>query len=280
MEPYQFWHALPRSLRTRLRETGVYDVGRQLNEWLWRTDVYVRSKYDFTWVIVSFDEFETGLYVPTNEQPWWREYEEYGCHEPLTSKTLFHLVEKGDTVWDMGSRLGYFSTLAADLNRSPERVHTFESSISRWRFIEENNHARFNGAMHVNNVRIGDSDTDRTVTGDTYARRHGTPDVVKIDIEGAEVAALRGMKRVIERHKPALIIEAHPDLIKAADGHDTDEKLLELLQQYYDDIRISFDFRRPDGDWVPVETRWGERFDIPNVAEGEHDYYQLLCQGR
>jgi hypothetical protein len=35
------------------------------------------------------------------------------------------------------------------------------------------------------------------------------PDVVKIDVEGAEVAALNGMAMVFSRARPTLIIECH-----------------------------------------------------------------------
>lgn len=278
MEPYQIWHSLPRSIRRRLRHSLWFRLGEQLNDWLWRTDLYAQVKYEFTWVTVSFAGFETELYVPANERPWWREYDRYGCHEPLTSRTLVDLIEEGDTVWDMGSRLGYFSTLAAVLNGSPENVHTFEASVSRWRFVEENNRVGFGGVMNVNNVAVGDGESGRTLRGDTYAREHGPPDVVKIDIEGAEVAALRGMERTIEKHKPALIVEGHPALIEDIEGGDTDEALLEFLRRYYNDIRISFDFRSPDGDWTRVEDSWEDRFETSSVGEDEHDYYQLLCR--
>ena len=39
------------------------------------------------------------------------------------------------------------------------------------------------------------------------------PDVIKIDIEGYEVQALRGMRQTLERHHPHLLIELHTDLL-------------------------------------------------------------------
>jgi hypothetical protein len=35
------------------------------------------------------------------------------------------------------------------------------------------------------------------------------PTLVKIDVEGAEVAVLEGMRATIERHRPAIICELH-----------------------------------------------------------------------
>jgi len=278
IEPYRLWNRLPDSLRGRLHNTVLFRTGRGLNDWLWRTDLYARLRYDFIWIIVSFDGFETELFVPATERPWWREYDRHGCHEPLTSRTFVELIDEDDRVWDLGSRLGYFSTLAATVNGAPGSVHTFEASISRWRFIEENNRARFDGSMQVNNVRVSDTDGTYRLKGDTYAKKHGPPDLVKMDIEGAEVDALKGMEQTIENHEPTLIVEGHPTLIEASDDGRTDEALLDFLRQHYDDIKISFDFREPDGEWEPVDPIWNDRFNICDVADKEYDYYQLLCR--
>jgi len=249
-----------------------------LNDWLWRTDWYARIKYDFTAVPVAVDGFETQLYLPESGRPWWREYERHGCHEPLASRTLLRTIEHGDTLWDMGSRFGYFSTIAALANDTPERVHVFEPRVSNWRLVEENNRAVFGGAMHVNNVGVGAAEGDRTVSGDAYADAHGPPDAVKIDIEGAEVAAICGMERLLKRQRPLLIVEGHPDLIPGNDRGDPDETLLALLREYYDGIRIAFDFRSPDGQWEPVAAHWDRRFERRELSDDEYDQYQLLCR--
>lgn len=49
------------------------------------------------------------------------------------------------------------------------------------------------------------------VTIDEDIETHGlpAPDFVKIDIEGMELAALRGMRRTLTRHRPALYLEMH-----------------------------------------------------------------------
>ena len=42
-----------------------------------------------------------------------------------------------------------------------------------------------------------------------------SPDVIKIDVEGAEEAVLNGARHILEMHKPSLFIEAHSrDLAK------------------------------------------------------------------
>jgi FkbM family methyltransferase len=44
---------------------------------------------------------------------------------------------------------------------------------------------------------------------DTWSKDKRPPDVVKVDVEGAEIETLRGAKRMIKRHRPLLIIEVH-----------------------------------------------------------------------
>ena len=46
---------------------------------------------------------------------------------------------------------------------------------------------------------------------DTYCMNHSPPDAIKMDIEGAEVAAIYGAWETIKKHFPKLFIELHPD---------------------------------------------------------------------
>jgi FkbM family methyltransferase len=47
------------------------------------------------------------------------------------------------------------------------------------------------------------------------------PDLVKIDVEGAEIDVLEGMRRTIEEHRPAIVCELHetaPQFVATMDG--------------------------------------------------------------
>lgn len=272
-QPYRVWNALPRSVRERVSGTKAFDLLERGNEWLWRTDWYLNRQYEFTWVSVEVNGIETRLYVPMEKRPWWREYERCGCHEPLTSKTFVEAIDEGDTVWDMGSRFGYFSTLAAVANGSAEDVHVFEHSVSNWRVVEENNRARFDGRMNVNRLSVG-GDTAESVRD--YARENGVPQVVKMDIEGSELAAVRALEPLIEATTPTLLIEVHPPFI-AERGNGTDDDLYRLLETHYDDVRMSFDFRDPDGAWKPAADLWSDRDAERGRESSDADLYQLYC---
>lgn len=41
-------------------------------------------------------------------------------------------------------------------------------------------------------------------------------DVMKVDVEGAELAVLQGAERIIQREKPAIIFEANAETCEAA----------------------------------------------------------------
>ena len=68
--------------------------------------------------------------------------------------------------------------------------------------------------------------TVRAVTLDGLWSAHGEPEisVVKIDVEGAEPAVLRGAQRLLERWHPTLLLEANSEAMR-----DTQAALLEPL---------------------------------------------------
>lgn len=63
---------------------------------------------------------------------------------------------------------------------------------------------------------------------DFQAGREAGPDLMKIDVEGFEFFVLQGARATLERFRPRLLIEFHPDLM-ASHGH-TVESVVEFLQ--------------------------------------------------
>jgi FkbM family methyltransferase len=72
-----------------------------------------------------------------------------------------------------------------------------------------------------------------TTTLDEQSAIHGVPDVVKIDIEGAELLALRGAERLLRERKPVLLVEVHTEEIS--------REFYPLLERY------GYCFHRLDG---------------------------------
>ena len=76
------------------------------------------------------------------------------------------------------------------------------------------------------------------ITLDTYCAMHGLiPEVIKIDVEGAEVGVLEGARQLLRDHRPPVFLSVHPRLI-AALGRSTDELLLILEEVGYECCHI------------------------------------------
>ena len=60
--------------------------------------------------------------------------------------------------------------------------------------------------------RIGEGDEQvRTTTLDSLVREYGTPDLVLMDIQGAEVEALQGARELLQAKKTTWLVELHGD---------------------------------------------------------------------
>ena len=55
----------------------------------------------------------------------------------------------------------------------------------------------------------------RIVTIDDWFKTSGLPkiDIIKLDIEGSELSALKGMNEVLQKQKPILIVEVNPETL-------------------------------------------------------------------
>jgi len=82
--------------------------------------------------------------------------------------------------------------------------------------------------------------TVRTLALDEYLANEGVErvDVVKMDIEGAEIGALRGMRQTIANSPGiALIMEYNPAALKSFD-HDPQQALAEVLAMGFDSLQV------------------------------------------
>jgi FkbM family methyltransferase len=152
-----------------------------------------------------------------------------GFYEPLETEVVMSMVKPGDTVIDVGANIGYFTLLLARLVGEKGRVIAIEPDPENFALLQKNvaangyrnvilmrnavsnapGTARLyrslrSGGQHSLAPATADSWVDvETVRLDDVAR--GAVAFIKIDVEGAEVAALGGMRGIIER-SPGLAI--------------------------------------------------------------------------
>lgn len=189
-----------------------------------------------------------------------------GSYEPGTARLFEHLVSVGDGVLDVGANIGFFSLLSATRAGAGGSVVAFEPAPRARQRLHEN--IDLNQLRNVTVLAVCASDAPGTVTlyegpkahtGISSMRPIGeganavTVDaqpvddlierippirLVKIDVEGAELMALRGMEGLIARDNPFLIIEVTDTYLKAF-GHDARQLTGWLGQRAYRLYRIA-----------------------------------------
>jgi FkbM family methyltransferase len=168
---------------------------------------------------------------------------DYG-HEALALPTFLFFVGADDVVWDIGASVGLFTVHAA---AKAARVVAFEPDPPTFKRLREN--VTLNGLdskVQFQAVALGDARGQLDLASDgldgfapalstgnlqrhkrsvsvpvetiDYLSSHDVvlPTVLKIDIEGAELMALRGAKELLRGpKKPRLLfIEVHPEFLK------------------------------------------------------------------
>lgn len=182
--------------------------------------------------------------------------------EPHVRRWQHEYLRPGGTFFDVGAYIGLHSLYASRLVGKQGKVIAFEASpanafcleyhrrkngLSQIEIIaaavtdQPDGHLTFHllngGASTSNSIQCGEayasSQANQSVTDvtvpmtnlDQHARRH-VPDLVKIDIEGAEMLALLGAAELMAGPRPPIILAAHPTWLP--DG-GTPEQLIELL---------------------------------------------------
>jgi FkbM family methyltransferase len=168
-------------------------------------------------------------------------------------------VRDGATVMDIGANVGAYTLLFATWAGSSGRIFAFEPSVASRSGLER--HLDLNGLSERVSVRAeavagttgmvsfkdtgsngdnrmlaeahGDSRVVPSVSVDDFCATHGlAPDVIKIDVEGAELAVLRGARQTIAARggRLALFVELHPSVWPSL-GYSRSDLERELLAQ-------------------------------------------------
>ncbi|NQT06171.1 MAG: FkbM family methyltransferase [Candidatus Omnitrophica bacterium] len=181
-----------------------------------------------------------------------------GNHNPGFSKWLEACRGKR-RVFDIGAHIGLYSLPASREIAGDGYIYAFEPSKANREYLEK--HMRFNG---IDNVRIypfliGERSEDnvsfyenlnepddmnaakviknhkmynkvyrKQVSLDDFCRDENIiPEVIKIDVEGAEIEVLKGAEKMLKKNRPVLFLSVHPKRLSAL-GSSID-KLTELV---------------------------------------------------
>jgi FkbM family methyltransferase len=165
----------------------------------------------------------------------------FGNLESEVQEAMVRHLGRGGVFYDIGANLGFFALLGAHLSGLGEgHVYAFEAAPENAAAIVTN--AELNGIPNVTVIQKAVSahsgrgrlqvvddqswskleeygphpNTERVIDVELVAIDDlvgsgalRPPTVVKIDVEGAELAVLEGMRATIAQHRPAIICELH-----------------------------------------------------------------------
>jgi FkbM family methyltransferase len=157
--------------------------------------------------------------------------------EPEVTALLPRFVRSGSVAYDLGANIGLHAAQFLRLTNEAGYVYCFEPNPIALHYLSHNlirtgasnylilplavadgcstidivinpdNHALASSVSAKRGIRIG---VDSMALDDAI-QRYGLrpPDIIKMDIEGAEILAIKGMLGTVEKHKPVLLFELH-----------------------------------------------------------------------
>lgn len=161
---------------------------------------------------------------------------EYGYYEPEETALIKQLLKPDMVALDIGAHIGYFTLLMA---KQCLGVHAFEADYDNCQLLRKNlelnkveNFFIWNSAAGESNsrVKLYRCDTNSGMHRIYPSRwcKEWIKDInllqldlyieeaqfIKMDIEGSELGALKGMKQLIERCHPTILMEYCPQYIR------------------------------------------------------------------
>lgn len=191
-----------------------------------------------------------------------------GCYEPPTARVIADRLRPGDIFVDVGANSGFFTLLASIRVGAAGKVWAFEPVSSMRGRLQTNLtlngihnvvvhdvavsnasgecvfHEGPSGHKGVSSLRAIDNEAKSfTVTTrplDEIIPETSTVKLIKIDVEGAEQLVVEGMRRLVARQRPDIIIEV-TDQYLAAFGHRAETLCRSLCDMGYAMYRIEED---------------------------------------
>jgi FkbM family methyltransferase len=155
-----------------------------------------------------------------------------GSYEREQSALFQEHIQPGQQVLDIGAAVGYYTLLAARLVGPAGSVVAFEPHPENLRYLRS--HVRQNRLSQVRVLNLALADASGTArfgggSGSGTSRLHDdgefevnvrrlddlaeedslAPQHIKIDVEGAELAVLRGGECLIREHRPTIFLSTH-----------------------------------------------------------------------
>jgi len=206
-----------------------------------------RLRYGLTFGAGSkFPYFGTTVYFPKNSMIFQLACDQ-GIYEAALTRLVSKTIRAGTIYMDVGANIGLLSVPAlatrpdcrvVSIEASPttlqylRRTHATSEYKRRWTIVEEGvadicGEATFYQSIPERGAMDGFRDTGRSgetrpvsvsvTTIDTIWRKLGYPEtsVIKLDIEGGEMAALKGAEECLRANRPLVFLEWNGENLNA-----------------------------------------------------------------
>jgi FkbM family methyltransferase len=156
-----------------------------------------------------------------------------GTYELEKQKLFIKMVKEGDVVFDIGAHVGFYTLLSAELVGKDGKVFSFEPLMANYEYLKK--HIEINNYKNITPFNVAVSDREgfaffargentstghltnegeikvRTIAIDDWInnKKLPIPNVLKIDVEGAEFDVLIGAANFLKNNKPVIFLSLH-----------------------------------------------------------------------
>jgi len=259
-----------RSVTPLVRSYLRWSPSVRAKQWFWTkiaVPYFVSRPYQF----VASTEFGARIAGDTHEIHQQHIYF-FGVWEPTLTRWISQRLQPGDTFVDVGAHIGYYALLASTLVAASGRVVAIEASPSIFTALRGN--LVRNRASNVRAINVAASDTSgvfkifrgpkSNLGATTLVAEQGfevedhvsaeplsrilrpeeiqTARLIKIDVEGAELAVVNGLLPSLAAVRPdlELVVEVHPQHLEQQ-GKKTEQLLNTLSDVGYRAYRLQPD---------------------------------------
>ena len=161
-----------------------------------------------------------------------------GRYEAAFCDMFVSKLSAASVLLDIGAAYGLYSVIASHRCHA-KNIYCFEPErVERW-ILDKNNKKYCDGQLHIDARFVSSETKGKFVALDDYCATHGIkPTLIKMDIEGGEIQAVAGMRRICLEHRPVILMEFH--LRKLRENWHTDpHEVVRMLESYRYRLRFN-----------------------------------------
>ena len=224
-------------------------------------------------------------------------------YETIMVKTLIKTIEilKTKNFLDLGSFMGFYSCLIASKFRDDQNIYAIESNPKYVSYINKsiklNNFLNINvinkilsdreEELYVQNEKVLSSSKNnknleklKAITLDKLCKEKKIyPEVIKIDVHGAEGKVLSGSSQILEKYAKVIFLELHSSeyLKKYSNGLTRKKIITSLIEKNFDCFLVSSfrDYSKKERNYEFMQIK-NENFDFVFFDRDNLDQF-ILC---